>query len=68
MRRAIEEQGTYRFRVEGWIDSWATWRSELEKRLAAGQDVAVELKEGAGIVGGAARRARAAGVTGEADA
>ena len=63
----IEEQGTYRFRVEGWIDSWATWRSELEKRLAAGQDVAVELKEGAGLVGDAARRARAAGVTGEAD-
>ena len=63
----IEEPGTYRFRVEGWIDSWATWRSELERRLAAGQDVAVELKEGAGLVGDAARRARAAGVTGEAD-
>ncbi|HUF57962.1 MAG TPA: maltotransferase domain-containing protein, partial [Actinomycetota bacterium] len=51
---AIEYQGTYRFRVEGWIDSWATWRFDLEKRLAAGQDVAVDLKEGAGIVGGAA--------------
>ena len=24
----IEEHGTYRFHVEGWIDSWATWRSE----------------------------------------
>ena len=63
----IEEPGTFRFRVEGWIDSWATWRSDLEKRLADGQDVAVELKEGAGLVGDAARRARAAGVTGEAD-
>jgi starch synthase (maltosyl-transferring) len=63
----IGEQGTYRFRVEGWIDSWATWRSDLEKRLAAGQDVAVELKEGAGLVGDAARRARAAGVAGVAD-
>jgi starch synthase (maltosyl-transferring) len=64
----IEEQGTYRFRVEGWIDSWATWRSDLEKRLAAGQDVAVDLKEGAGIVGGAARRARAAGAADDAEA
>ncbi len=64
----IEEQGTYRFRVEGWIDSWATWRSDLEKRLAAGQDVVVDLKEGAGIVGGAARRARAAGGADDAEA
>ena len=64
---AIEEQGRYRFHVEGWIDSWATWRSDLEKRSAAGQDLAVELKEGARLVGDAARRARAAGVAGEAD-
>ena len=64
---AIEEQGRYRFHVEGWIDSWATWRSELEKRFAAGQDLAVELKEGARLVADAARRARAAGVAGEAD-
>ena len=65
---AIEEQGTYRFRVEGWIDSWATWRSDLEKRLAAGQDLAVDLREGAGLVGGAARRARPAGAADDAEA
>jgi starch synthase (maltosyl-transferring) len=63
----IEEPGRYRFRVEGWIDSWATWRSDLEKRLAAGHDVTVELKEGGRLVGEASRRARAAGVAGEAD-
>ena len=52
----IEEQGTYRFRIEGWIDTWATWRSDLEKRLGAGQDVAGELRGG----GRARRRRRAA--------
>ena len=57
----IRERGTYRFRIEGWIDTWATWRSDLEKRLGAGQDVAGELREGAALVGAAARSARAAG-------
>ena len=63
----IEATGTYRFRVEGWIDTWATWRSELAKRLAGGQDVTEELREGAPLVGGAARRARAAGAADDAD-
>ena len=50
----IDEPGRYHFRVEGWIDTWATWRSDLEKRLGAGQDLTVELREGAALVGGAA--------------
>ena len=62
----IRERGTYRFRIEGWIDTWATWRSDLEKRLGAGQDVAGELREGAALVGAAARRARAAGADDDA--
>ncbi len=57
----IRETGTVRFRIEGWIDTWATWRSDLAKRLAAGQDVTGEMKEGAALVGAAARRARSAG-------
>jgi starch synthase (maltosyl-transferring) len=63
----IDETGTVRFRVEGWIDAWATWRSDLAKRRAAGQDLRDELKEGAALVGGAARRARAAGDVDDAD-
>ena len=62
----IRERGTYRFRIEGWIDTWATWRSDLEKRLGAGQDVAGELREGAALVGAAARSARAAGADDDA--
>ena len=63
----IDEPGRYRFRVEGWIDTWATWRSDLEKRLAAGHDVTVELREGAALISGASRRARAAGATDAAE-
>ena len=62
----IPEPGTYRFLVEGWIDTWSTWRSELAKRLEAGQDVTEELKEGAPLVGSAARRARAGGAIADA--
>jgi starch synthase (maltosyl-transferring) len=64
---AIDEPGTYRFRVEGWIDSWATWRTELQKRIADGQDVSGELENGAALVGGGARRARAADAADDAE-
>jgi starch synthase (maltosyl-transferring) len=64
---AIEAIGSYRFRVEGWIDTWSTWRSDLAKRRAAGQDLTDELKEGAPLAGGASRRARTAGDAGDAD-
>jgi starch synthase (maltosyl-transferring) len=64
---AIDRTGVYRFRIEGWIDTWTTWRSELAKRREAGQDLVGELQEGAGIVRGAARRARAAGAADDAD-
>ena len=63
----IEEPGEYRFHVEGWIDGWATWHADLVKRVGAGKDVVVELREGAALVGGAARRARAAGAADDAD-
>jgi starch synthase (maltosyl-transferring) len=63
----ILEAGTFRFRVESWIDTWTTWRSDLQKRLSAGQDVAAELQEGAALVGSAVRRARASGATDDAE-
>jgi starch synthase (maltosyl-transferring) len=44
--------------VEGWIDRFQTWRGELLKRVAAGQDVYVDLLIGAVLIAEAAGRAR----------
>jgi starch synthase (maltosyl-transferring) len=44
--------GRWQFTVVGWIDRFASWRSELERKVAAGQtDLAGELSEGAALLG-----------------
>ncbi len=57
----LDRIGRWEFTVEAWPDSFGTWRDELEKKVGAGLDVSLELREGAAIV----RRAveRAAGLT-----
>src|SRR5438132_155483 len=47
----------YRFTVRAWIDRFATWQSDLVKRLDAAQDVSVELLVGAELLTEGARRA-----------
>ncbi|HET6752977.1 MAG TPA: alpha-1,4-glucan--maltose-1-phosphate maltosyltransferase [Jiangellaceae bacterium] len=51
----LDRIGEWRFTVEAWTDSFATWVSGLEKKVAAGQDVALELLEGGEIIERAAR-------------
>ena len=51
--------GRVEYAVQAWPDHFGTWRSELEKRLNAGQDVRPELVEGAALI---ARYAQAAAV------
>jgi starch synthase (maltosyl-transferring) len=51
----LDRIGEWRFTVEAWTDAFATWRSALEKKVAAKQDVDVELLEGGAIVERAAR-------------
>ena len=46
----VEELGRYRYTVTGWIDHFKTWTHDLEKRLAARQDVTVDLLIGADLV------------------
>jgi starch synthase (maltosyl-transferring) len=46
----VPEIGRYEYTVEGWIDRFATWRYELSKKVAAGQDVSSELLEGAALI------------------
>jgi starch synthase (maltosyl-transferring) len=46
----VSRVGQYEYTVEGWIDRFTTWRGDLTKRIAAGQDVGVELLIGAQII------------------
>ena len=54
---SVELLGRYKYTVEGWIDRFQTWRGELLKRVAAGQDVHVDLLIGAELIAEAAMRA-----------
>ncbi|MFN2526486.1 MAG: alpha-1,4-glucan--maltose-1-phosphate maltosyltransferase [Actinomycetota bacterium] len=42
--------GVWRYTIEAWTDRFAIWRRKLEKKLDAGQDVSVELEEGASLI------------------
>ncbi len=49
--------GVHRFEVEAWVNPFASWRGEVERKLAAGQeDLESELAEGAALLEGAAPR------------
>ena len=43
----LDRLGAWEYRVEAWVDAVATWRRGLEKKQAAGQDVKVDLLDGA---------------------
>jgi starch synthase (maltosyl-transferring) len=51
---AVENLGRYQYTIEGWIDRFQTWHLDLAKRIAAGQDVHVELITGAELIDEAA--------------
>jgi starch synthase (maltosyl-transferring) len=53
----VTDQGRWRYTVTGWVDPFKTWRRDLEKRVDAGQDVALDLLIGAALVRNASRRA-----------
>lgn len=53
----VARMGEYLYTVAGWIDHFDTWRSDLEKRIEAGQDIRVDLLSGAQLVEQAAERA-----------
>jgi starch synthase (maltosyl-transferring) len=46
----VHNVGRYKYWIEAWPDHFGSWRSDLEKRVAAGQDVRPELLEGARIL------------------
>jgi starch synthase (maltosyl-transferring) len=57
----VDTLGFYRFTVLGWVDHFKTWRHDLQKRVAADQELGVDLRIGAEMIGAAAERAEAAG-------
>jgi starch synthase (maltosyl-transferring) len=60
-RFTVETQGRWQFAVEAWIDRFATWRDELQRKVNAGQeDLSGELSEGAVLLEQAAARAKGA--------
>jgi starch synthase (maltosyl-transferring) len=42
--------GRYQYAIEAWTDHFATWRRDLIKKVDAGQDVSLELQEGALLI------------------
>ena len=57
---AVAQVGRHVFTVRGWIDRFATWRDQLDRRVEAGQDVRSELLIGAAIIQAAMEAAPAA--------
>lgn len=57
---SVHRLGRYFYTVRGSIDRFATWCGDMRKRLAAGQDISVELEIGARILERVAVRARGA--------
>ncbi|CAN5661871.1 alpha-1,4-glucan--maltose-1-phosphate maltosyltransferase [soil metagenome] len=41
------EVGRYRYTIEAWTDHFSTWRRALIRRVEAGQEIGLELEEGA---------------------
>jgi starch synthase (maltosyl-transferring) len=53
----VSKMGRYSYTIEGWIDRFKTWSADLKKRIAAGQELSVELAIGSEFIGHAAARA-----------
>ncbi|MFD1095792.1 alpha-1,4-glucan--maltose-1-phosphate maltosyltransferase [Salegentibacter chungangensis] len=52
-----EETGYYEYTLEAWVDHYATWLSDLEKKMEAGQDIKLQLLIGAELMEKAKERA-----------
>jgi len=63
----VDEIGRHEYTVAAWTDAWVTWRTDLVKRLDAGQDVTVDLRIGANLIDKAVRRAAVASATEDAE-
>ena len=51
----LEAPGIYHYTLLGWVDRFLTWQKDLKKRDDAGQDIAVDIKIGIGLIEQAAQ-------------
>jgi starch synthase (maltosyl-transferring) len=49
--------GRYRYTVTSWVDHFQTWCRDIKKKIDSGQNVLVELLQGARLIDEASRRA-----------
>ncbi|HEX6288433.1 MAG TPA: alpha-1,4-glucan--maltose-1-phosphate maltosyltransferase [Herpetosiphonaceae bacterium] len=54
----VHEDGRYELTVEAWTDAYRSWHRDMQKRLAAAQDVSAEILEGLRLIEQAQQRAR----------
>ena len=52
----VDKVGPYIYTISAWIDEFQTWYNDFQKRVAARQDVSVDLKIGAALLKSAAAR------------
>jgi starch synthase (maltosyl-transferring) len=53
----VQQIGGYSYTVAGWIDHFLTWKRDLQKRVKAHQDIAIDLLIGADLIRRAADHA-----------
>src|SRR5215831_7379259 len=53
----VDDLGQYIYTIAGWIDPFQTWYKDFLKRIAAGQDITVDLQIGKALLNSAAERA-----------
>ena len=56
----VSEMGRYRYTIRAWLDRFGTWRRDLKKKVAAGQEVSVDLQSGVQLIEEAAPGAKGA--------
>ncbi|MGH9430248.1 MAG: alpha-1,4-glucan--maltose-1-phosphate maltosyltransferase [Terriglobia bacterium] len=53
----VTDQAFYEYTVLAWVDRFKSWRRDLDKKIGAGRNVAVDLLIGAELIKGASTRA-----------
>jgi starch synthase (maltosyl-transferring) len=62
----LDNVGRYEFAVNGWVDHYSTWQHDLEKKIAAAQDVTVDRQIGEQIMARSAADVLASRTQGDA--